>query len=163
MGCVKYKAQHVVLAVRIHPIQGFEQQDLMRLVARPRALTDRFLKPMCWTPETVFIWIYMSNRCSAVDTIGRFIIQAGHSDAESPYMNADNSTHSHALAPKLLLARKEAASTLSISLRSLDYLISQRRLHTRKIGGRILVPHEELVRFIRSDRSEPMVPRDHTA
>jgi hypothetical protein len=47
---------------------------------------------------------------------------------------------------------------LSVSVRSLDYLVTEGRLKTRKIGGRILVAHEELLRFARHDRSEPMVP-----
>jgi hypothetical protein len=60
--------------------------------------------------------------------------------------------------PRLLYSRKDAAYQLSISTRSLDYLIREGRLHTRKIGGRILVPHEELVRFIAHDRSQVMTP-----
>jgi excisionase family DNA binding protein len=60
--------------------------------------------------------------------------------------------------PRLLYSRKDAAYQLSISTRSLDYLIHEGRLHTRKIGGRILVPHEELVRFIAHDRSQVMTP-----
>lgn len=61
-------------------------------------------------------------------------------------------------APKLLLSRKEAAYTLSVSLRSVDYLIAEGRLKTRKIRGRILIPYDELVRFVRLDRMDPMVP-----
>ncbi|MGF7180413.1 helix-turn-helix domain-containing protein [Tunturiibacter psychrotolerans] len=60
--------------------------------------------------------------------------------------------------PRLLYSRKEASYQLSISVRSIDYLITEGRLHTRKIGGRILVPHEELLRFVRSDRMQAMTP-----
>ena len=37
---------------------------------------------------------------------------------------------------KLLVSREEAAQLLSISQRGLDYLIANRRLPTRRIGGR---------------------------
>ena len=37
---------------------------------------------------------------------------------------------------KLLVSRDEAAQLLSISQRGLDYLIANRRLPTRRIGGR---------------------------
>jgi excisionase family DNA binding protein len=60
--------------------------------------------------------------------------------------------------PRLLYSRKDAAYQLSISTRCLDYLIAEKRLHSRKIGGRILIPHEELLRFSRHDRMEPMTP-----
>lgn len=51
------------------------------------------------------------------------------------------------LASKLLYSRKEAAFLLSISTRSLDYIIAAGRLATRRIGGRILVPSGDLIRF----------------
>lgn len=62
------------------------------------------------------------------------------------------------LEPRILNDRKEAASQLSISVRSLDYLISSGRIHTRRIGGRVLVPTRELRRFATDDRDEPLVP-----
>jgi excisionase family DNA binding protein len=52
----------------------------------------------------------------------------------------------------MLYTRKEAAHQLSISIRSLDYLISSKQLNTRRIGSRILIPHEELVRLATSAR-----------
>lgn len=51
------------------------------------------------------------------------------------------------LAPRLLYSRKEAAHQLSISARSLDYLIAGRKIITRRIGSRILIPHGELIRL----------------
>jgi excisionase family DNA binding protein len=60
----------------------------------------------------------------------------------------------------ILMNRKRAAAMLSISLRGLDYLIAEGRIHTRKIGGRVLVPTEELHRFARADRTAPMVPQN---
>ncbi len=49
--------------------------------------------------------------------------------------------------PRLLYDRKEAARQLSISIRSLDYLIANKELNTRRIGKKVLIPHGELVRY----------------
>ncbi len=48
---------------------------------------------------------------------------------------------------RLLYSRTEAAMQLSISVRSLDYLIAGKQLDTRRIGKKVLVPHASLVRF----------------
>jgi excisionase family DNA binding protein len=45
---------------------------------------------------------------------------------------------------KTLLARKEAASALSISLSAVDQLIVRGELKVRRIGKRLLVPRKEL-------------------
>jgi len=60
--------------------------------------------------------------------------------------------------PRLLYSRQDAAYQLSLSVRALDYLIAAGRLPTRKVGGRILVPYDALVRFANADRMAPMVP-----
>jgi len=52
---------------------------------------------------------------------------------------------------RLLCDRKSAAKQLSISVRSLDYLISGKHLTARRIGKKVLIPHGELVRFSRAD------------
>ena len=52
---------------------------------------------------------------------------------------------------RLLVSRDEAAQMLSISRRSLDYLVAQRALQTRRIGARVLIPVAELKRFSRTD------------
>jgi hypothetical protein len=52
---------------------------------------------------------------------------------------------------KLLLSRREAAALLSISQRSLDYLIAGNVLAVRRIGARVLIPNDVLQRFARSD------------
>ena len=57
----------------------------------------------------------------------------------------------------ILLSRKQAASLLSISLRGLDYLLSQGKLRTRRIGKRVLIPRQEIDRFARGDHPEPIV------
>ena len=63
------------------------------------------------------------------------------------------------LAPdaKLLVSRKAAAEMLSISVRGVDYLIAARRLSTRRIANRVLIPVEEIRKFARSDHPESMV------
>ena len=62
------------------------------------------------------------------------------------------------LAPeeKLLVGRAEAADMLSISCRALDYLVANRKLTTRRIGSRVLIPVAELRRFSRSDHPESL-------
>jgi excisionase family DNA binding protein len=52
---------------------------------------------------------------------------------------------------RLLYDRKEAARQLSISIRSLDYLIAGKKLGTCRIGKKILIPRTELIRFSRCD------------
>ena len=52
---------------------------------------------------------------------------------------------------KLLFSRKDAATALSLSVRSIDYLISSGDLITRKIGRKILIPAAEVRRFARCD------------
>ena len=50
---------------------------------------------------------------------------------------------------KLLLTRHEAALVLSVSVRTLDSLLAQGELSTRRIGRRRLIPRSELERFAR--------------
>jgi excisionase family DNA binding protein len=52
---------------------------------------------------------------------------------------------------KLLVGREEAAVRLSLSIRSIDYLLADRQLKFRRIGGRVLIPIAELERFARAD------------
>jgi excisionase family DNA binding protein len=51
---------------------------------------------------------------------------------------------------------KEAARQLSISVRSLDYLIVNKAFQTRRIGKKVLIPHAELVRYARADHYGPI-------
>jgi excisionase family DNA binding protein len=55
---------------------------------------------------------------------------------------------------KLLVGREEAAERLSLSIRSVDYLLANRQLKFRRIGGRVLIPVSELERFARMDHPE---------
>jgi excisionase family DNA binding protein len=57
----------------------------------------------------------------------------------------------------LLYPKKDAAFQLGISLRSLDYLIANRKLRFRRIGTRVLIPHAELVSFARADHFDSVV------
>jgi len=51
---------------------------------------------------------------------------------------------------KLLLSREAAAAVLSISRRSLDYLIANKAISVRRIGSRVLIPVKDLQRFARA-------------
>jgi hypothetical protein len=58
--------------------------------------------------------------------------------------------------PRLLYTRIEAARQLSISVRSLDYLIALKQLATRRVGKRVMIPHNELIRFAKADHFMPI-------
>ena len=51
----------------------------------------------------------------------------------------------------LLYSRRDAARALSLSIRSIDYLIGTGRLPTRRIGGKILIPVADVRRFAKTD------------
>jgi len=51
---------------------------------------------------------------------------------------------------KLLYDRRDAAVVLSVSLRTLDQLISEQKLQVRKIGKRVLVLGDSLKDYARS-------------
>jgi excisionase family DNA binding protein len=51
---------------------------------------------------------------------------------------------------RLLFSKREAARALAISLRKVDYLISEGKLKTTRIGRRCLVHRNELERFART-------------
>lgn len=61
----------------------------------------------------------------------------------------------HNVAPRLLYDRKSAAYQLSLSVRSIDYLIANKRLNARRKGKKVLIPHAELVRYAASNDFEP--------
>ncbi len=52
---------------------------------------------------------------------------------------------------RLLVDRRDAAQYLSISQRSLDYLVANGELNVRKIGARVLIPISELQRYAQVD------------
>jgi excisionase family DNA binding protein len=51
----------------------------------------------------------------------------------------------------LLYSKKEAARLLSVSIRTIDYLLSRQELESRKLGKRVLIPRHALEKFSRSD------------
>jgi excisionase family DNA binding protein len=69
-----------------------------------------------------------------------------------------NAYKKHEISPgeKFLLSRRDAAQVLSISQRALDYLIANKRLPTRRIGKRVLIPVADLRKFARADHPEPL-------
>jgi hypothetical protein len=60
---------------------------------------------------------------------------------------------------RLLYDRKEAARQLSISVRSLDYLIAGKQLDTRRIGRKVLVTHASLVRYASANHFDAVTSR----
>ena len=57
---------------------------------------------------------------------------------------------------RILVGRREAARMLSISQRSLDYLVAKRQLNVRRIGTRVLISMTELKRYARADHPGPL-------
>jgi excisionase family DNA binding protein len=55
---------------------------------------------------------------------------------------------------KLLVSQDEAAQLLSISKRSVEYIVATQQLPTRRIGSRALIPIEDVRRFAHSDHPE---------
>jgi excisionase family DNA binding protein len=54
---------------------------------------------------------------------------------------------------KVLFTKREAAQMLSISVRSIDYLIFNQQLPTRRIGRRVLVHRDAIEQFARRDHA----------
>ena len=59
-----------------------------------------------------------------------------------------------AMIEKFLFSRKEAAYSLGISVRSLDYLIAGKQLDTRRIGKKVLVTRGSLAAFASANHYE---------
>lgn len=62
---------------------------------------------------------------------------------------------SHANVIKFNYTRDEAAFSLGVSVRIIDYLIERGDLDTRRIGKKVLVPREALRRYAAADHPEP--------
>ena len=60
---------------------------------------------------------------------------------------------------KLLYTKRDAAAMLSISLRSLEYLIVRGDVKVRRIGGCVLVHHKELERVAAHDSPAFLAPK----
>ena len=57
---------------------------------------------------------------------------------------------------KLLLDRKTAAWTISVSTRSVDYLIADGALETRRIGRKVLIVAASLKKFAAANHFGPV-------
>lgn len=59
---------------------------------------------------------------------------------------------------KFFYSRKQAAFALGFSVRKLDYLISEQKFRTRRVGGNVVIPTEDIEKFaaqvMRSDMLE---------
>ena len=55
---------------------------------------------------------------------------------------------------KLLYSRRDTAEALSLSIRSIDYLITTGRLTARRVGGKILIPASAVRCFAREDHPD---------
>ena len=54
-------------------------------------------------------------------------------------------------------SRVEAADVLRISLRTFDKFLASGQIVPRRIGKRVLIPRDEIERFIRDNSSGPVV------
>ncbi len=52
---------------------------------------------------------------------------------------------------KLMYTKAEAAKMLSLSVRTIEYLIASKELTVRRVGKRVLVPYSSLLAFTRRD------------
>lgn len=57
---------------------------------------------------------------------------------------------------KILYDRKSAAYALSISIRSLDYLVANKKLGFRRIGRKVLIPAAELRQYASGNHCSPV-------
>lgn len=53
----------------------------------------------------------------------------------------------------LLYSRKLAAQALSLSVRSIDYLLAAGKIQTVRVGSKVLIPAKELQKFARTGHS----------
>jgi excisionase family DNA binding protein len=59
---------------------------------------------------------------------------------------------------KILYDRKSAAHALSVSVRTIDYLLAAGEFETRRIGKKVLITRASLLRFAQGNHYES--PRD---
>jgi hypothetical protein len=53
--------------------------------------------------------------------------------------------------PKLMFTRAEAAYSIGVSKRSLDWCIKHKQIAVRKFGRKVMIPFESLVKFSKTD------------
>jgi excisionase family DNA binding protein len=52
----------------------------------------------------------------------------------------------------MAFTRREAADALRVSLRTLDYLLAEGKVHARRIGRRVVIPQFEIANLLRPTR-----------
>jgi hypothetical protein len=63
------------------------------------------------------------------------------------------------MSDRLLYDRREAARQLSISVRSLDYIIAAKALVMRRIGRKVLITRASLAQYASGNHYEPVTNR----
>jgi excisionase family DNA binding protein len=61
---------------------------------------------------------------------------------------------------KILVGRRDAAELLSVSSRTIDYLVSSKALRPRRIGARVLFLRSELETFARRHNSDTEIKKN---
>ena len=61
---------------------------------------------------------------------------------------------------QILVSRQDAAKALSVSVRSVDYMIARGELPARKLGKRTLIPRAALERFARNPETPKGAERE---
>jgi excisionase family DNA binding protein len=54
---------------------------------------------------------------------------------------------------KLAYNKEEAGEMISVSVRTVDYLIASGELSAKRIGKRVVITHQALVQFLRRDHT----------
>ena len=62
---------------------------------------------------------------------------------------------------RLLYDRQAAAEAVSLSVRSIDYFLSQGKFETRRIGRKVLITAASLKKFASQNHYGPVDGRDH--
>jgi excisionase family DNA binding protein len=73
-----------------------------------------------------------------------------------PKTKAAQKDHIHL--EKFFHSRHEAASALALSVRGIDYLISDQKLRTRRKGRRVLIPSEDVKRLAAEIMRSDLLP-----
>ena len=56
----------------------------------------------------------------------------------------------------ILISKADCASILGVSVRAIDYLITNKKLESRRLGRRVLVVRSSVLRFAAKDNPEPL-------
>ena len=56
----------------------------------------------------------------------------------------------------ILISKAACASILGVSVRAIDYLITNKKLESRRLGRRVLVVRSSVLRFAAKDNPEPL-------